>query len=97
MLENELHVDTQGSPSNITRKDREASSVSLQDICPAPANDGQGTVLYSFIRRRSQAEFHSYGLTTVKRLASGEKVEVHVYLWLTNMILCFYIFLVSVS
>lgn len=35
-----------------------------------------GTVLYSFIRRRSQGEFHSYGLTTVKRLASGEKVEV---------------------
>ena len=33
-------------------------------------------VLYSFIRRRSQGGFHAHGLTTVKQLPSGEKVEL---------------------
>lgn len=33
-------------------------------------------VLYSFIRKRSQGAFSSYGLTTVKKLATGEKVEL---------------------
>ena len=33
-------------------------------------------VLYSFIRKRSQGGFSAYGLTTVKKLASGEKVEL---------------------
>jgi predicted ATPase len=33
-------------------------------------------VLYSFIRRRSLGQFHAYGLTTVKRLPSGELVEL---------------------
>ena len=35
-----------------------------------------GRVLYSFIRKRSQGGFHAYGLTTVKILDSGQKVEV---------------------
>ena len=34
------------------------------------------TVLYSFIRRRSQGGFHAYGLTTVKQMPSGEEVEL---------------------
>lgn len=37
---------------------------------------GQGRELYSFVRRRSQGGFHAYGLTTVKLLDSGEKVEL---------------------
>jgi predicted ATPase len=37
---------------------------------------GQGKELYSFVRRRSQGGFHAYGLTTVKLLESGEKVEL---------------------
>ena len=35
-----------------------------------------GRVLYSFIRKRSQGGFHAYGLTTVKVLKNGQKVEV---------------------
>jgi len=37
--------------------------------------DGEKT-LYSFVRRRSQGSFSAYGLTTVKQLASGERVEM---------------------
>lgn len=40
------------------------------------AQQGGGKVLYSFIRRRSQNDCHSFGLTTVRRLENGEKVEV---------------------
>jgi hypothetical protein len=36
----------------------------------------RGIVLYSFIRKRSQGTFHSYALTTVKKLDSGEQVEL---------------------
>ena len=48
-----------------------------------------GRVLYSFIRKRSQGGFHAYGLTTVKILDSGQKVEVSV-----EKILIFIFFLV---
>jgi hypothetical protein len=36
----------------------------------------QGKEMYRFIRKRSQGGFSSYGLTTIKLLDSGEKVEV---------------------
>jgi hypothetical protein len=35
-----------------------------------------GRILYSFIRKRSQGGFHAYGLTTVKMMPTGQKVEV---------------------
>ena len=40
------------------------------------ATGSDDVVLYSFIRRRSLGQFHAYGLTTVKRLPSGELVEL---------------------
>jgi hypothetical protein len=33
-------------------------------------------ILYHAIRKRSQGDFHAYGLTTVKILSSGERVEL---------------------
>jgi hypothetical protein len=36
----------------------------------------QGREMYRFIRKRSQGGFSSFGLTTVKMLESGEKVEL---------------------
>lgn len=35
-----------------------------------------GVVLYSSIRKRTQNGFHAYGLTTIKQLENGEKVEL---------------------
>lgn len=42
-----------------------------------PHATSKGKVLYSFIRKRSQNGSHAYGLTTVKELDNGERVEVH--------------------
>ena len=46
------------------------------DLSKTPNSANIGRVLYSFIRKRSQKGFHAYGLTTVKILACGQKVEV---------------------
>jgi hypothetical protein len=43
---------------------------------PNPHYPPGGRVLYSSIRKRSQGGFHAYGLTTVKQLESGQKVEL---------------------
>lgn len=59
--------------------------VQIFDVEKIMLSDGVGSqrhantsdqVLYSFVRRRSQGGFHAYGLTTVKLLESGEKVEL---------------------
>ena len=46
------------------------------DLSKTPNSANIGRVLYSFIRKRSQKGFHAYGLTTVKILECGQKVEV---------------------
>lgn len=43
---------------------------------PISSGHRRGVVLYSFIRKRSQGSFHSYALTTVKKLDTGEQVEL---------------------
>ena len=40
-----------------------------------------GRILYSFIRKRSQGGFHAYGLTTVKMMPTGQKVEVRFFIF----------------
>lgn len=51
------------------------------DACESPereelSSEDDFVLLYSFIRCRSQGGFHAYGLTTVKMLPNGEKVEL---------------------
>lgn len=56
-----------------------ADSLTESAADTATSTEGLSTedvVLYSFIRRRSVGAFHAYGLTTVKRLPSGELVEL---------------------
>jgi predicted ATPase len=50
------------------------SALDSEDMITTSEDEFQ--VLYSFIRRRSQGSFHAHGLTTVKQLPSGEKVEL---------------------
>lgn len=46
--------------------------VEWDESAPPPTTD---TVLYSCVRKRSQGEFHAYGLTTVKLLTCGQTVQ----------------------
>ncbi len=61
--------DTSGNDSKASAS---TSTQSLDSLAKAAA----GKEIYRFIRRRSQGGFSSYGLTTVRQLNSGEKVEV---------------------
>ena len=61
--------------SEVTASDITVSQVSITATSEEAAED-EFVVLYSFIRRRSQGGFHAHGLTTVKQLPSGEKVEL---------------------
>ena len=45
------------------------------EFAPDSAPPAFDTVLYSYLRKRSQGEFHAYGLTTVKVLTSGQVVQ----------------------
>ncbi len=68
--------------SSPTRSGDGASNSNVVDYDGNKSMDSNGSdteefqVLYSFIRKRSQGDFHAYGLTTVKQLPSGEKVEL---------------------
>ena len=53
----------------------EVSSSSSSSSSSA-AEGGVEKVLYSFVRKRSQGGSHAYGLTTVKLLPNGQKVEL---------------------
>ena len=61
-----------GSNSNT---DITASNTALSTSAEGTTSS-EDVVLYSFIRRRSVGAFHAHGLTTVKRLPSGELVEL---------------------
>lgn len=59
--------------------DIDTTAPSFEDAAEPEVPTATGSddlVLYSFIRRRSLGQFHAYGLTTVKRLPSGELVEL---------------------
>lgn len=54
----------------------DVEKIMLAEGTGALPNEGGDRVLYSFVRKRSQGGFSAYGLTTVKQLPSGEKVEL---------------------
>lgn len=60
-------------------EDIDMTAPSFEEAAEPEVPTATGTddvVLYSFIRRRSLGQFHAYGLTTVKRLPTGELVEL---------------------
>ena len=62
-----------------TAEDIDLTTPSFEDAAEPEVPTATGNddvVLYSFIRRRSLGQFHAYGLTTVKRLPTGELVEL---------------------
>jgi hypothetical protein len=55
----------------------DVSSSSSSSSSPAAATESNvEKILYSFVRKRSQGGSHAYGLTTVKLLPNGQKVEL---------------------
>jgi hypothetical protein len=51
-------------------------ALDLSSEVEVSAVSGTEKVLYTYLRKRSQGEFHAYGLTTVKQLASGGIVHL---------------------
>ena len=54
----------------------QADQVDQIDQTDSSVKDDTGRILYSFVRKRSCGGFAAYGLTTVKQLASGQRVEL---------------------
>ena len=54
----------------------EVSSSSSSSSSSSAVEGSIEKVLYSFVRKRSQGGSHAYGLTTVKLLPNGQKVEL---------------------
>ena len=53
-----------------------ADQIDQIDQAGSSGKDDTGRILYSFVRKRSCGGFAAYGLTTVKQLASGQRVEL---------------------
>ena len=75
--ENEIDNNNNKSNDNDNNNDNDKNESTDKNVSTSTG----GRVLYSFIRRRSQGGFHAYGLTTVKMLKTGQKVEVNKILY----------------